>query len=233
MPKKELQVVEIGPGLGDLTEELLRHYTVIAFEVDKDLYQILQHKFKNEIEEGRLTLKLCDVLEYWDKGSLFEGDYRIVANLPYNVGTNIILRALKDQNCKHIIAMLQKEVALKFCARCGDSEYSSLGIIRECVARANVLLDVPPASFEPMPKVDSIVFELDKFANFDDKGFEGFLRCAFSAPRKIAFKNLTSRYGKKELEDCFVSLGLEKNLRPHQISSKNYRLIYETLPTKI
>ena len=229
MPNDKLQIVEIGPGLGDLTEELLRHYSVIAYEVDIDLYRYLQDKFRLEIDEGKLTLKLCDVLEFWEDSSLCEKEYKIVANLPYNIGTNIILRALKDQNCKHITAMLQKEVALKFCAVAGEREYSALGVLRESVANARVLLEVPPTSFEPIPKVDSIVFEIDKFANIENNGFESFLRVAFNSPRKMALKNLTSLCSRDTLETLFDEIHLEKNYRPHQISSRYYHLIFEKL----
>ncbi len=229
MPKKEMQVVEIGPGLGDLTEELLRYYRVIAYEVDVDLYQFLLKKFKSDIESERLILKLGDVLEYWERDGLFGDAYQIVANLPYNVGTNIVLRALKDPFCMNIIAMLQKEVALKFCANSGESEYSAIGVISQTVADGRILLEVPPTAFEPMPKVDSIVFELAKFENFDDRDFEKFLRVAFSAPRKIAFKNLSASFEKKELEIAYQEENLDRNLRPHQISAKYYHLLFKRL----
>jgi 16S rRNA (adenine1518-N6/adenine1519-N6)-dimethyltransferase len=87
-------VVEIGPGLGDLTEKLLEKRRVTAIEIDKDLCEVLKQKFPN------LNLLCGDVLEFWKKGSLVEENYDLIANLPYYIATNIILKALKDKNEK-------------------------------------------------------------------------------------------------------------------------------------
>jgi len=152
MPKTDNIAVEIGPGLGDLTKRLIHIKDVIAFEIDNDLCNILKIEFKDEIDKNRLILKCGDVLGYW-KNSLVDKPYDLVANLPYYAATNIVLRALKDKNCKNILVMLQKEVAQKFASCSEDKEFSSLAVLAQSTGIVKKLFDVSPKSFEPAPKV--------------------------------------------------------------------------------
>ncbi len=125
MPNNNNHIVEIGPGLGDLTQNLVKYKDTTAYEVDTDLISILKSKFAIEIESENLKLLHTDVLEAWDRqGSLHNCKYDLIANLPYYIATNIILRAFEDINCQNIIVMIQKEVALKFSAKAGAKEYS-------------------------------------------------------------------------------------------------------------
>ena len=99
MPKNNNKIVEIGPGLGDLTKKLVKYKDVRAYEVDRDLYSILRVEFINEIGSGRLDLVLTDVLEVWNEhSSLYEEKYDLIANLPYYIAANIILNGLSDDN---------------------------------------------------------------------------------------------------------------------------------------
>ena len=135
MPNNKNYLVEIGPGLGDLTKNLVKYKEMTAYEVDTDLIRILESKFAIEIKENRLKLIHTDVLEAWDKQeTLHDGKYDLIANLPYYIATNIILRAFEDDNCESIIVMIQKEVALKFSAKPKDKEFSSLGVISDLVS---------------------------------------------------------------------------------------------------
>ena len=113
MPKNENKLVEIGPGLGDLTKFLVDVKSVEAFEVDTDLCKLLQSEFQEEISTKRLQLNCGDVLKAW-KSALVDEEYDLVANLPYYIATNIILKALEDPMCKNILVMVQLEVAEKF-----------------------------------------------------------------------------------------------------------------------
>ncbi len=228
MPHSDNIVVEIGPGLGDLTKRLLHKKDVIAFEIDKDLCDILQKKFKKEIEEKKLLLNCGDVLGFWEN-SLVDKPYDLVANLPYYVATNIILKALRDKNCKNILVMLQKEVAQKFAAKSGDKEFSSLAVLASSAGNVKKLFDVNPSSFEPPPKVTSSVLLIKKSTYLDEMGFEDFLKMAFFAPRKTLLKNLSKKYDKKELEKIFAQLNLLPNIRPHQATTSIYHRLYEIL----
>jgi len=110
MPNNDNKIVEIGPGLGDLTKYLVDVKSVEAFEVDTDLCKLLQKKFDKEIATKQLHINCGDVLEAW-QSSLVDEDYDLVANLPYYIATNIILKALADPKCKNILVMVQLEVA--------------------------------------------------------------------------------------------------------------------------
>lgn len=187
MPKGDNYVVEIGPGLGDLTKNLVKYKDMTAYEVDTDLIGILGSKFEEEIVSNRLKIVHKDVLTAWDEQkTLHEGKYDLIANLPYYIATNIILRALEDANCEHIIVMIQKEVAEKFTAKVNNKEFSSLGIIAQLLTTdSKILFDVPPESFNPAPKVVSSVLYLKKdLTKSISKDFKKFLKACFSQPRK-------------------------------------------------
>lgn len=229
MPNNSNYVVEIGPGLGDLTKNLVKYKDMTAYEVDTDLISILESKFAIEMKENKLKLIHTDVLEAWDKQeTLHDGRYDMIANLPYYIATNIILRALEDDNCEHIIVMIQKEVAQKFTARVNEKEFSSLGIISECLSiEARILFDVPPESFDPPPKVMSSILYIKKDMNKSiEKGFKDFLKACFVQPRKKLSKNISSIVNKQFIAKIYEELELSDNIRPHEVSSSLYSQMY-------
>ncbi|MCD6173614.1 MAG: 16S rRNA (adenine(1518)-N(6)/adenine(1519)-N(6))-dimethyltransferase RsmA [Sulfurimonas sp.] len=228
MPKNDNKIVEIGPGLGDLTKYLVDVKSVEAFEVDTDLCKLLQSKFKKEIDTKRLHLNCGDVLQAW-KSVLVDEPYDLVANLPYYIATNIILKALVDPMCKNILVMVQLEVAEKFCAEAGEKVFGSLGIITQSVGRSHIVVKVPPTAFEPPPKIDSAVFLIRKNKDRNDKDFEDMLRVAFSQPRKTLMKNLSSKYEKSQLLEVFKELDLIQTIRPHQVSTSDYHQLYKKI----
>ena len=225
MPNNNNYMVEIGPGLGDLTKNLVKYKDMTAYEVDTDLISILKSKFAIQIEEGKLKLIHTDVLVAWDKQkTLHDGKYDLIANLPYYIATNIILRAFEDKNCEHIIVMVQKEVAEKFTAKVNDKDYSSLGIITELISiDSRILFDVPPESFDPPPKIISSILYIKK--DMDkclDKDFNKFLKACFVQPRKKLSKNLTSVIDKNTISKIYEELNINDNVRPHEVSSSLY-----------
>ncbi|MDD2895030.1 MAG: 16S rRNA (adenine(1518)-N(6)/adenine(1519)-N(6))-dimethyltransferase RsmA [Aliarcobacter sp.] len=225
MPNNNNYVVEIGPGLGDLTKNLVKYKDMTAYEVDTDLIGILKSKFAIEIEEGRLKLIHTDVLEAWDKQkTLHDGKYDLIANLPYYIATNIILRAFEDRACENIIVMVQKEVAEKFTAKVNDKEFSSLGIITDLMSiDSRILFDVPPESFDPAPKVMSSILYIKKdMDKYLDKDFNKFLKACFVQPRKKLSKNLTSVLDKNSISKMYEELNVDDNVRPHEVSSSLY-----------
>jgi 16S rRNA (adenine1518-N6/adenine1519-N6)-dimethyltransferase len=200
-----------------------------AYEVDIDLYSILQKKFKEEIDSRKLQIVLGDVLEKWeDSSSLYGGKYDLIANLPYYIATNIILKAFEDDNCEHIIVMIQKEVADKFTALPKDKEFSSLGVMTQLISKeARTLVVVPPESFDPAPKVDSAVIYIKKDMQTKlSDGFKRFLKTCFISPRKKLIKNLSSAYDKKMLEKIFEEFNISLSLRPHEVDASLYSQIY-------
>ncbi len=237
MPKDDLKVVEIGPGLGDLTKKLLQHRKVIAFEIDDDLCQILKSNFDSFIEKEYLDLKCIDILQYWKDKNLLDYKYNLIANLPYYIATKIILKLLKDDNCINILAMIQKEVAEKFCANSNDKEFCAISVITELVGKSEILFDVLPECFTPAPKVTSSFLKIKKekkligengvFQNDDELfRFERYLRVCFSAPRKTLRKNLLI-YNKNIVNSYFSTLDIDPNTRPHQLSSIKYLKLFK------
>jgi len=218
MPNTNNLVIEIGPGLGDLTEKLLEKRRVTAIEIDKDLCEILKNKFPN------LDLICGDVLNIW-QNNLVNEDYDLIANLPYYIATNIILKALKDKNAKNILVLIQKEVADKFSAKCGDKKYSALSIIAQSVANVKKLFDIPSGAFVPAPKVTSTVIKFEKFKNSYDEDFAKFLKIAFSNPRKTLKKNLSAKYQNIELKE----FDLDEKIRPHQVSISTFFQLFSAL----
>ena len=159
---------------------------------------------------------------------LHDGKYDLIANLPYYIATNIILRAFEDDLCEHIIVMVQKEVAEKFTAKVNDKEYSSLGIITETISKdSRILFDVPPEAFDPMPKVISSILYIKKdLSKKFDKDFNKFLKSCFVQPRKKLSKNLSSIVDKIKISTIFEELNLNDNLRPHEVSASLYSQMY-------
>ncbi len=245
-PKDTTTVVEIGPGLGDLTQKLLPVCEkVVAFEIDLELCAVLKQKFSTELASKQLTLVCDDVLDVWSEDSLLDEEYHLVANLPYYVATNIILRALSDRNCRSILVMIQKEVAVKFSAVVGDKEFSSLAILATSIAKSRLLFDVGPECFDPAPKVTSAVLKLVKSTEYvkSDKedglfesqeeflAFQTFLKVAFAAPRKTLYKNLQQIAQKEAILQYFEELELAQNIRPHQLPISKYHLLFKGAST--
>jgi len=228
MPNNNNKIVEIGPGLGDLTKYLVDVKSVEAFEVDTDLCKLLQKKFDKEIATKQLHINCGDVLNAW-QSSLVDEDYDLVANLPYYIATNIILKALADPKCKNILVMVQLEVAEKFCANDGEKVFGSLGIITQSVGEAHIVVQVPPTAFEPPPKINSAVFLIQKSSDRSDEIFEGMLRVAFKQPRKTLMKNLSATYEKEKLQTIFAELNFLPTIRPHQVSTADYHQLYTKL----
>ncbi len=216
MPNTDNLVIEIGPGLGDLTEKLLEKRRVTAIEIDKDLCEILKEKFPD------LNLICEDVLKLWHD-SLADEKYDLIANLPYYIATNIILKALKDKNAQNILVLIQKEVADKFLAKPGDKNYGSLAIIAQSVADVKKEFDIPPGAFVPAPKVMSTVISFSKFKESFDEEFAKFLRQAFSNPRKTLKKNLSVyKFNPGDF-------GLAETVRPHQVDISTFFRLFSAL----
>ena len=228
MPDTPNRIAEIGPGLGDLTKYLVDVKSVTAFEVDTDLCKHIQHHFADAISTNRLTLRCGDVLEHW-KSELLDEPYDLVANLPYYIATNLILKALADPACKNLLVMIQREVAEKFAAEPGERAFGALSVIAQSAGDVNIVLHVPPTAFEPAPKVDSCVLLIQKTTNRTDAGFEEMLRIAFAQPRKTLHKNLTARYSGTAIDQAYETLGLERSIRPHQLDTSDYHRLYTLL----
>ncbi len=228
------KIVEIGVGLGDLSDELLKLYPLKAYEIDRDLCSLLEIKYSEALENGQLVLVNQDVCELADRvGWLDSSPYILVSNLPYYAATCMILKAMRDPLCKGFIVMVQKEVALKFCATAKMSDFCPLSVLAQTLGEVDYLFDVPKEAFLPMPKVTSAVFMLRKTRQFDALSkLEELLKIAFIAPRKKLFSNLSLRYSKEEVGQVFRDLGIEEKRRAHELSTPTYHQIFNKLKDK-
>lgn len=189
-------ILEIGPGLGILTKELLTtNQRIIAVERDPHLARYLVHN----LAHGNLRIINADILKIGRKiSSLRIKNYIIVANLPYQISARFlrIFLAETDLKPKQMILMLQKEVADKLTAPVGS--LTKLGILAQTYSSAKVLFPVPPGSFYPAPKVYSAVVNLILKQKLpfvcpqDEQLFWRLVRIGFSAKRKKLINNLSS-----------------------------------------
>lgn len=228
IPKEAGKIVEIGVGLGDLTQRLLEIARVRAYEIDDELMPRLKQKFQKQLKDGSLEL-LCEDASEAFTPNLCEQKYVLVANLPYYIASKLILQALGDINCTALLVMVQKEVALKFCAQSGDSDFSALSVLSALICERQFLFEVPPQSFIPAPKVMSAVMLLKKTREFSDFGdieaFKMFLKDCFKAPRKQLVSNL--KFAKAQILQALNELNLSPSTRAHELSVKSFLEIYE------
>ena len=210
-------VVEIGPGLGALTEPLLArlpHLHVV--EIDRDIVARLAASHPPE----RLTIHAGDVLEF-DFGTLPAG-LRIVGNLPYNISTPILFRLVPQAaRLRDMHFMLQREVVDRMVAAPSTAAYGRLSVmlqVRYAMAR---LFDVPPGAFRPPPRVDSAVIRMVPRADApacDDAALAQVVTAAFTKRRKTLRNALAGAVR----EDALEALGLDPRLRPENLSVDDY-----------
>ncbi len=177
-------ILEIGPGPGALTEELLgRGAKIIAIEKDPKFAKALE---RLQTEDGRLTVYEADVLEF--DFSLLSGPLKVAANLPYHI-TTPILEILSEERARFTSAhlMMQKEVAERITAKPGSKEISSLTLFLQLFAKLSIALNVSERCFYPAPKVASSVVRLDFHEPplADPKPLVAWIRKAYQQRRKM------------------------------------------------
>lgn len=236
---KDDYVLEIGPGIGTLTEELaLRAKKVIAVELDNTLIPILEEtlgKYKNvEIIHGDiLEVDLNTIINEKLNG----GPIKVVANLPYYVTTPIIGKLIEeDLNIDSIIVMVQKEVAERMAATPGGKEYGSLSVFINFYCIPEIIVKVPKTVFMPQPKIDSAVIKLNmrkNLPNIDREKFSKVVKAGFSKRRKTIINSL-STYGfnidKETIKETLESLEIDPSIRAENLSVEDFIKISKTLP---
>lgn len=190
-------VVEIGPGKGALTEKLLeRAKKVIAIEKDNDLISILNEKFEKEIQKGSFILINDDIMEFNPANhNLKEGEYKIIANIPYNITGLIIKRFLSEViKPSNMTILVQKEVAERIVAR--NNKESILSLSVKAYGDPKYMMKVHKRYFAPSPKVDSAIISIKNISskNFlnknEEEKFFNLIKTGFSHKRKVLKGNL-------------------------------------------
>jgi 16S rRNA (adenine1518-N6/adenine1519-N6)-dimethyltransferase len=241
---KDDTVLEIGPGKGALTERLLtKAGKVIAIEKDRDLIVILEEKFKKEIATGNLVLVHGDVLEF--DPSLYglkAGEYKISANIPYNITGAIFKRFLEEVPSPECMTLLvQKEVAERVIARpaqggARDRKESILSLSVKAYGEPKYIMKVGKRFFSPAPKVDSAIIHIANISKkalknkAEEARFFEVIHAGFSHKRKYARRNLESAgLASEQLDIIFEKLGINPQARaedlplPVWIAIANYK----------
>jgi 16S rRNA (adenine1518-N6/adenine1519-N6)-dimethyltransferase len=224
--KSDDNVVEVGPGLGALTLPLLAQLDKLhVIEIDRDLIQRLEAQ---QLEN--LTIQSADVLNV-DLEPIAAGKpLRIVGNLPYNIGTPLLIRLLDVHHLlKDIHVMLQKEVVDRLDAKPNTRAFGRISVLMQSVFHIEPLFKVPPHSFEPAPKVESAVVRLIPLENAlnksDIKALENCTRIAFASKRKTLRNNLKGHLDDESLE----SLGINPQARAETLDVNAFHRLSKRL----
>lgn len=226
-------VLEIGPGTGMLTKELLNlGYRVLAVEADFALIPELEQTFSKHIEEGRLTLKAADIRTF-DTESIAE-PYHIIANIPYYITGEIIRQFLTAPHQPRSMTLLvQKEVAERI-ARAQKESLLSLSV--KAYGKPAYCFTVPRGAFVPAPNVDSAVLRIgditrDSFAAEEEERFFAVLHAGFAHKRKRLAKNLEDYAEKESIKGAFEALVLDTNVRSEELSLSQWLALTKRLRT--
>lgn len=238
-------VIEIGPGIGALTEQLAIHADkVVAFEIDGRLLPILEDTLQaySNIEIIHEDILKADVEKVIEEQFAENQAIHIVANLPYYITTPILMKLLRDRlPVENITVMIQKEVAERMAAKPSSKSYGSLTIAVQYYTDAKVVMTVPKTVFTPRPNVDSSILKLElrdeplvhvKNEDF----FFTVVRASFAQRRKTLRNNLSSYFkdmDKAVLQDVFEQTGIDGGRRGESLHIEEFAQLADALYEKI
>jgi 16S rRNA (adenine1518-N6/adenine1519-N6)-dimethyltransferase len=219
-------VIEIGPGRGALTEQLLmRAGRVIAIEIDRLLAASLRQRYANE---PRLDVIEQDVLET-NLGVLTGGDFALVGNVPYYITTPILFHALRPPRPSRAVYLVQKEVAERLSASPGTKAYGALTVNVGALATAETLFRVAPGAFSPPPSVDSAVVRITPrpapaIAPDEEERFRVFVQQAFGMRRKQMRRVIRSvlSVSPDRADELLAMAAIDPEARPETLSPEQF-----------
>lgn len=222
-PTEEDLIVEIGPGAGALTNELVKkNCDVICFEIDTRLKDILE-----AIDYPRLKIVFNDFLKVNLKEYIDETKYKhiyFVGNLPYYITTAIINKIIDESNPHEITVMVQKEVGDRFMSKPNSRDYGSLSVFLQYNFDVTRVVNVNKRCFEPVPKVDSVVVKLSKNKKWEVKNEEKFYKLvkdSFTQKRKNLRNNLRN-YDLTKVEDVLKKYNKDLTARAESLSIEQF-----------
>ena len=224
---KSDKVLEIGPGLGSLTNFLVDKCHLSVCDIDSRMIDFLKIFYKDEITYILNDIRKVDIIGY-DK---------IIGNLPYNITTELVTYLLlNSQNIKTMVLMCQLEAYNRFADLSGEN-YGPVSVLVHLLGDVEKLLVVKPGSFYPAPKCNSVVFRIDIKPVVDLKiAISVYKMCKslFLNRRKTIYNNLKSYLGDSDKANKLLDeLGLQQNLRPENISPKIYLMMYQKIQSRL
>lgn len=230
-------VLEIGPGLGVMTEPLLaKAAKVVAVEIDPLLCQFLSHRF---LQRENFHLVKGDALDQ-DFSLLFSEPYIVVANLPYNISSPLLLKLMGQPHPPlRAIVLLQWEVARRLTASPGTRDYGALTVLMQYYCHTDILFKLGPGNFFPPPKVDSAAVRLflrpSPFQPRNEEFFFRLVKIAFSQRRKMLKGLLASALdlSKEEAGRALMQVGLAEGIRGEKLSLENFVVLADKLAGQV
>lgn len=237
-------VIEIGPGLGNLTEYLIEKAKyVLLIEIDKNMINIITDRFKNFnnyklINNDVLKINIDEEIEKIEKDNNIKfSNIKVVANLPYYITTPILFKLLQDESkIKEVVVMVQKEVADRMVANNKSKEYGILTIMTKYLSTPEIIVNVPCTSFIPAPNVESAVIKLEKRRNYvvkDEKIFFKLVHSSFATRRKKMINSLINTHflnmEKLEIEEILKRCDINLNARAEELTIEQFIKISDEL----
>ena len=231
-------VIEIGPGIGSLTEQLARvakHVT--AYEVDEDLKLVLADTLSpyDNIEIIWQDFLTCDIKTKVQELREQYGSVSVCANLPYYLTTPVLFRLFEEApEIPYITVMVQKEVGERFAAGVNTQEYGALSVEAQTLYDVRKLFNVPARSFNPSPNVDSVIIQFARRSETVDpedlQKFFTFVKACFRQRRKTVYNNLRDYHGSADQALAVLErAGIDPRTRAQELSKVELRKLYDTL----
>lgn len=232
-------VIEIGPGLGVLTDRLADEAAyVTAVEIDQRMVPVLRESLARHdnvriINEDILKTDIGQIIDESREKGLFSGKVHVVGNLPYYITTPIIMKLLEDRiPADSITVMMQKEVADRIRSGPGSRTYGAISVAVQYYCRVTKVMDVPKEVFVPMPKVESTVLRLvplrdEKTAARDDGMFLRCVKAGFAQRRKTLLNSLASAGGtdKETVKKILEAAGVDPGRRAETLTVEEFAKI--------
>lgn len=227
------QVLEVGPGLGPLTEWLVAYAgSVTAIELDQRLVTYLRERF---VAVRNLTLIHADALEYLREHPRDWSAWKLVANLPYSVASPLMVElALGGKGPLRMVATLQLEVAKRLTAKADTDDYGVLTLLLALDYQTRIAFRIPPGCFFPAPDVDSACVVLEKrprplLPPGSRRVYVSLIKLAFSQRRKMMMKLLKSTWPEELLQKAFATLNIPVGIRAEKVELETFVALAEHL----
>jgi len=227
-PLDDSLVIEVGPGAGSLSRQILYNNVdkLIVIEKDERCLDILNNL--QEISQDKMDIISEDALKinYQELAENYDGKVRMISNLPYNVGTELLMTWLEKHHLySSLTLMFQKEVADRIVAKPGDKNYSRLSVISALTCKAQKAFEVPPSIFFPPPKVYSAIVHLEPYEkplyDVNLTKIKKLTKITFGQKRKAIRNPLKIIFGNK-VNEILEELGIDSNLRAENLTIEQY-----------